>query len=361
MSCGRLISLALLGCLLLASSCGGGDAEANVEVSMPDVVEAEIGETVIINCEFSLPENSSYAYINWFSGEKMARKKIISLIQDKEDWAEDQYRDRLNIAKDFSLVIRKVTVQDAKTYICQVGLGSLGVSENQTKLQVSKAPELPEVQLVKDGFRAAEPTPQEIATCTARNGYPAPSIIWYKNREVLHPKDKETEIRATVITESSGLITILSMLSIQVVKEDREAQFHCQVNYTLMGTNKTAVSESFKINVLYATQNVTFTLDQANQELKEGDNATLVCEGDGNPPPEYTLFKTEDTQFLAPDGRLLFSSVLRNDSGVYVCKALDLHTFEEFAASVDLMVNYLDVPTIFPAGPQEPAEGEDLL
>ncbi|XP_013932034.1 PREDICTED: cell surface glycoprotein MUC18-like [Thamnophis sirtalis] len=69
----------------------------------------------------------------------------------------------------------------------------------------------------------------------------------------------------------------------------------------------------------------------------------------------------QDTQFLAPDGRLLFSSVLRNDSGVYVCKALDLHTFEEFAASVDLMVNYLDVPTIFPAGPQEPAEGEDLL
>lgn len=44
-----------------------GDAEANVEVSMPDVVEAEIGETAVINCEFSLPENSSYAYIHWFS------------------------------------------------------------------------------------------------------------------------------------------------------------------------------------------------------------------------------------------------------------------------------------------------------
>ncbi|KAG8141581.1 hypothetical protein E2320_007184, partial [Naja naja] len=40
------------------------------------------------------------------------------------------------------------------------------------------------------------------------------------------------------------------MLSARVAKEDREAQFHCQVNYTLMGTNKTAVSESFHINVL---------------------------------------------------------------------------------------------------------------
>ncbi|XP_070808616.1 cell surface glycoprotein MUC18 isoform X1 [Pituophis catenifer annectens] len=361
MGCGRLRSLALLGCLLLASSCGRGDAETNVEVSMPDVVEAEIGETAVIDCEFSLPENSSYTYINWFSGEKMTRKRIISLIQDKEDWAEDQYRDRLNIAKNFSLVIKKVTPQDAKLYICQVGLGSLGVGENRTKLQVSKAPELPEFQLAKDGFRAAEPTLQEIATCTARNGFPAPSIVWYKNREALQPKDEETAIHATVITESSGLITIRSMLSARVAKEDREAQFHCQVNYTLMGKNKTAVSESFRINVLYATQNLSFTLDQPNQELKEGDNATLVCEGDGNPPPEYTLFKTEDSQYSSPDGKMLFPSVMRNDSGLYWCKALDLHTLEELIASVDLTVNYLDVPTIFPAGPQQPAEGEDLV
>ncbi|XP_026543767.1 cell surface glycoprotein MUC18 isoform X1 [Notechis scutatus] len=361
MSCGRLSSLALLGCLLLASSCGRGDAETNVEVSVPDVVEAEIGETAVINCEFSLPENSSLAYINWFSGEKIARKRIISLLQDKEDWEEDQYRDHLNIAKNFSLVIKKVTPQDAKFYICQVGLGSVGVGENRTKLQVSKAPEPPEVQLAKDGFRAAEPTLQEIATCTARNSFPAPSIVWYKNREALHPKDEETGIHATVITESSGLITIRSMLSARVAKEDREAQFHCQVNYTLMGTNKTAVSESFHINVLYATQNLSFTLDQLNQELKEGDNVTLICEGDGNPPPEYTLFKTEDTQYSPPDGKLFFPSVVRNDSGLYWCKALDLHTLDELIASVDLMVNYLDVPTIFSVGPQEPMEGEDLV
>ncbi|ETE68435.1 Cell surface glycoprotein MUC18, partial [Ophiophagus hannah] len=198
----------------------GRDAETNVEVSVPDVVEAEIGETAVINCEFSLPENSSLAYINWFSGEKITRKRIISLLQDKEDWAEDQYKDHLNIAKNFSLIIKKVTPQDAKFYICQVGLGSVGVGENRTKLQVSKAPEPPEVQLAKDGFRAAEPTLQE------------------------------------------------------------------------------------------------------------------------------------DTQYSPPDGKLFLPSVMRNDSGLYWCKALDLHTLEELIASVDLMVNF---------GPQEPVEGEDLV
>ncbi|XP_007439351.2 cell surface glycoprotein MUC18 [Python bivittatus] len=328
---------------------------------MPDVVEAEVGKTAVINCQFSLPENTSYAYINWFSWEKVSRKKIIYMIQDKEYWEEDQYRDRLNIAKNFSLIIRRVTPQDAKIYICQVGLGSLGVSENRTKLQVSKAPEAPEVQLVEGGLRASDPEVQKIATCVAHNGFPAPSIAWYKNGEHLRPKDGEIGVHATVITESSGLITARSMLSSRVIKEDHEAQFHCQVNYTLMGTNKTVMSESFRINVYYPTQNLSFVLDRPNQEVKEGDNLTLLCEGDGNPPPEYTLFRTEDSTYSPPDGKLSFPSVVRNDSGLYWCRALDLQTLEELVASVDLLVNYLDVPSIFPAEPQEPAAGEDLL
>ncbi|XP_070621581.1 cell surface glycoprotein MUC18 isoform X1 [Erythrolamprus reginae] len=359
MSYGRLRSLALLGCLLLASYCSRGNAEANFEVFVPEVIEAEIGETVVIDCEFSLPENISYAYIHWCSGEKIPPKKIISLIQDEVHWAEDQYKDRLDIAKNFSLVIKKVAPQDAKPYICQVGLGSLGFSENRTKLHVSKAPEAPEFQLVKDGVRADEPTLQEIASCTARNGFPAPSIVWYKNKEALDLKDTEIGIHDTVITESSGLITLRSMFSARVAKEDREAQFHCQVNYTLLGTNKTSMSDSFKINVLYATQNLSFTLDQPNQELKEGDNVTLICEGDGNPPPEYTLIK-EDSQETILDDKLFIPSVTRNDSGNYWCKTLDLHTLKELSASVELVVTYLDVPTIFPAGPQEPTEGDDL-
>ncbi|XP_063167074.1 cell surface glycoprotein MUC18 [Candoia aspera] len=360
MGCGRLGSLAL-GCLLLASCCGKGEAEANVEIFMPDVVEAEVGETAVISCQFSLPENSSYAYVNWYSREKTSRKKIIYLLQDKEFWEEGQYKDRLNIAKNFSLVIQRVSPQDAKTYICQVGLGSLGVGENRTKLQVSKAPEAPEVQQVEGGLEASNPKVQEVAACIARNGFPSPSIAWYKNGERLRPKDEEIGIHATVITESSGLITARSMLSARVVKEDREAQFHCQVTYTLMGTNRTVKSESFKINVFYPTQNLSFVLDRPNQEVKEGENVTLLCDGDGNPPPEYTLFKEEDSAYSPPDGKLSFPSVTRNDSGVYWCRALDLQTLEELVASVDLLVNYLDVPSISPAGPQEPAKGDDLL
>uniref|UniRef100_A0A670Y9Y3 Melanoma cell adhesion molecule n=1 Tax=Pseudonaja textilis TaxID=8673 RepID=A0A670Y9Y3_PSETE len=252
--------------------------------------------------------------------------RIISLLQDKEDWEDDQYRDRLNIAKNFSLVIKKVTPQDAKFYICQVGLGSVGVGENRTKLT-----DLVCVSII------------QIATCTARNSFPAPSIVWYKNREALRPKDEETAIHATVITESSGLITIRSMLSARVAKEDREAQFHCQVNYTLMGTNKTAVSESFRINVL-RLRVITLAI-----RLKEGDNVTLICEGDGNPPPAYTFFKNE-VSLLSLDPVPTSPFILLNHGMTIYKQRL-----------YECTLPNLDVPTIFSVGPQEPMEGEDLV
>lgn len=46
-----------------------------------------------------------------------------------------------------------------------------------------------------------------------------------------------------------------------------------------------------------ATQSLSFVLDHPNPELKESDSVTLVCEGDGNPPPKYTIFKSEVSLF----------------------------------------------------------------
>ncbi|KAM3829314.1 cell surface glycoprotein MUC18-like [Vipera latastei] len=345
-------------------ACYKREAEADVTVSMPYVVEAEIGETAVMNCQFSIPGNRSYIYINWFSTFQRGEvpwKKIVSVFQNKETWASNQDRDRLSITKNFSLIIQKVTPQDANTYICQVGLDWLNMTDSQTKLQVSKAPEAPEVQLAKGGSQPFNLPFQEMATCTARNGFPAPSITWYKNGDLLLPKDEEIGIHTTIATEPSGLITVRSVLSSRVTQEDRKAQFHCQVSYMLMGTNKTAMSEGFRISLYYATQSLSFVLDHPNPELKEGDNVTLVCEGDGNPPPKYTIFKSEDSIYSPPDGKLSFSSVRRNDSGLYWCIALDFQTLEELIGSVNLLVKYLDVPTIFPTGHQEPSEGENLV
>lgn len=49
--------------------------------------------------------------------------------------------------------------------------------------------------------------------------------------------------------ESSGLYTVESTLFARVKREDRNTLFRCQVNYVLMGVNKTTSSQTFNITV----------------------------------------------------------------------------------------------------------------
>lgn len=47
-----------------------------------------------------------------------------------------EYKKRLSLGEDKTLSISAVTVQDARTFVCQVGAGSYGVGENSTELSV---------------------------------------------------------------------------------------------------------------------------------------------------------------------------------------------------------------------------------
>lgn len=46
------------------------------------------------------------------------------------------YKGRLSVGEDNTLSISRVTMQDARTFVCQVGAGSHGVGENRTELRV---------------------------------------------------------------------------------------------------------------------------------------------------------------------------------------------------------------------------------
>ncbi|KAJ7304972.1 hypothetical protein JRQ81_010696 [Phrynocephalus forsythii] len=279
------VALGCLCCLFAAAATyGPGGVSGEGEVSMPEVVEAEVGQTALIPCRFSLPENGSYAYIHWYSLDKAQRKRIISLLKSKEQSEDPKLKDRLSITANFSLEIRKVVLQDATVYICQVGLGILGVAENRTRLRVSKAPEPPVIQKTDRGIMASDSEKYEIAKCISRNGYPASTVTWYKDEEPLTENGKDIEILPRHIMESSGLYTVESTLLAQVTKDDRHAIFHCQVDYSLMGMNKTAVSRNFTINIHYPSEEISFEISPPSPVVKEGDSVTLHCKADGNPP-----------------------------------------------------------------------------
>lgn len=46
------------------------------------------------------------------------------------------YKGRLSVGEDKALSISRVTMQDARTFVCQVGAGSHGTGENRTELHV---------------------------------------------------------------------------------------------------------------------------------------------------------------------------------------------------------------------------------
>uniref|UniRef100_A0A8D0KNR8 Melanoma cell adhesion molecule n=1 Tax=Salvator merianae TaxID=96440 RepID=A0A8D0KNR8_SALMN len=357
--------------LVLASYCSSrGGADSSVKVLMSDVVEAEIGEMAVIKCQTSIPENHSYTYVFWYSMEKhlndkMERKKIVEMINGNEVHNDSEAKSRFLVASNFSLLIRKVTPQDAKMYICKVGLGGPGVAENRTELRVSKAPEMPEIQKENRGLTAGDPKMQEIAKCVSHNGYPTPTITWYKDNDPLGPDRNDTEVHFAVTRESSGLMTVHSTLMARVTKEDRESTFHCQVNYVLMGINKTAESDHFRVDVYYPSENVTFEIEPPGQEVKEGDNITLRCKADGNPEPLYTLYSVKgekEEELPNISGVYVFTSIKREDSGVYQCKVLDFEVTAaiELSAELNLLVNYIDVPTFSSPSPVNVDIGKDL-
>ncbi|XP_053819533.1 cell surface glycoprotein MUC18 isoform X2 [Vidua chalybeata] len=332
-------------CLLLCCA-----AASRLEISMPAVVEVEMGGTARIECNFYIPENASYTYIDWFymdRSNKQVRLYHITgsgVVEDDTD-----YKKRLSLGEDKALSISAVTVQDARTFMCQVGAGSYGVGESSTELSVYKVPETPEIEPNSAGISVHNSEIPEIAKCVSKNSFPAPNITWHKNGEQLHNQENNVTILSTVTRESSGLYTVSSTLYAPATREDRHSRYHCAVHYWLRGQRRHRDSQRVKVNIFYSTKHLKLQVMPSSTLVKEGDNVTLVCEADGNPLPVFSFFKKnmsewQDLTSLAePDsGVLKLHDVDKSNNGTYRCQSLDLDDLSQIEEDVDLVVNYIE-------------------
>ncbi|NXU53406.1 MUC18 protein, partial [Turnix velox] len=329
-------------------------AASKLEVSMPAVVEVEIGAVARIECNFHIPGNDSYTYINWFyvSAELGNRVRLCHITGSEVLEDDTDYKGRLSVGEDKALSISKVTVLDARTFMCQVGAGSHGESENYTELHVYKAPAVPGSLL---------PSPQgdtwcprvsllpQIAQCVSRNSFPHPNITWHKNGEKLQPA-KTVKIQTTLTRESSGLYTVSSTLLAQVTREDRNSLYYCTVHYWLGGKIHSVESRRVNVTVFYPAEHVELHVVPSSALVKEGDDIKLVCEADGNPAPVFSFYKRElennwqDLTSLADtnSGVLNLHGVNKSSSGLYRCQTLDLDDMRQLEKDVELVVNYIE-------------------
>ncbi|XP_015505447.1 cell surface glycoprotein MUC18 isoform X1 [Parus major] len=332
-------------CLLLCCA-----AASKLEISMPDVVEVEIGGTARIECNFYIPENASYTYIDWFyvdHSNKQVRLYHITASGVLED--DTDYKKRLSLDGDRALSISAVTAQDARTFVCQVGAGSYGVGENSTELSVYKVPNTPKIEPTSAGISVHSIDVPQIAKCTSKNSFPPPNITWHKNGEQLHTQENQVTIQSTLTRESSGLYTVSSTLYAPVTREDRHSRYRCTVHYWLRGQRHALESREVQVNIFYPAEHLKLQVVSSSALVKEGDNVTLVCEADGNPQPIFSFFKKnlnewQDLTSLAePDsGVLKLHEVDKSSNGTYKCQSLDLDDMSQIEEDVDLVVNYIE-------------------
>ncbi|KAM4885567.1 cell surface glycoprotein MUC18 [Sylvia borin] len=333
-------------CLLLCCA-----AASKLEISMPAVVEVEVGDTARIECNFYIPENASYTYIDWFYVDRSNRQVRLYHVTANGVLEDDtEYKQRLSLGEDKALSISAVTVQDARTFVCQVGAGSHGVGENSTELSVYKVPKTPEIEPSSGGISVHSNEIPEIAKCVSRNSLPPPSITWHKNGEQLHPQENNVTIQSTLTRESSGLYTVSSTLYAPVTRQDRLSSYHCTVHYNLWGHSQALQSRGVKVNIFYPAEHLTLQVVPSSALVKEGDNVTLVCESDGNPPPVFTFYKKNEldewqdvSSPTDPQGGVLtLHNVDKSSSGTYMCQSLDLDDLSQIEEDVDLVVNYIE-------------------
>ncbi|XP_009327851.1 PREDICTED: LOW QUALITY PROTEIN: cell surface glycoprotein MUC18 [Pygoscelis adeliae] len=295
----------------------GASAASKLEVSMPAVVEVESGGTARIECNFYIPGNGSYAYINWSyvnrpqqPGEAVPRHGS-EILEENTD-----YKGRLAVGEDKALSISRVTVQDARTFLCQLGTGRPGA---------------PQRALCSQGSPPCLPRPRHgLGTAAV-----SPAVV---------------KIPATLTRESSGLYTVSSTLFAHVTREDRNSRYHCTVHYWLRGQKRAVESRQVNVTVFYPAQHVKLQVMPSSALVKEGDDVKLVCEADGNPAPVFSFYKREledswqDLTSLADtnSGVLNLHDVNKSSSGLYRCQTLDLDDMRQLEKDVELVVNYIE-------------------
>ncbi|XP_036449197.1 basal cell adhesion molecule isoform X2 [Colossoma macropomum] len=348
-------------CLLSLSL---GVCLAGITVKVSPKVDVILGETARLPCSYTISDNSVQPVVQWFIDSAGTRKRIAYRSPTESGLEKiSQFKDRVIMEPDMTLVISKTNVEDEMSFFCQVRGGAVGVEEDETQLRVFFSPEKPVVTDNTRNIFASQDQSSEVGKCTSRNGHPQPRIIWFKDSkplpEVTDSKEK-TYMVPRVVKESSGLFTVASTLFMRPTKEDAKSVFHCTVEYAMPnGQIRKESSDHFNLTVYYPAENVDFTL--VNQgPIKEGDRVQMKCETDGNPQPQFEFYKGDVKLGHTDTGLLALEKVTRSDAGTYRCEALDFEASVDLTRTLAFKVHHLDPVSVEPAGPLTLKGGDAL-
>ncbi|XP_069057551.1 basal cell adhesion molecule isoform X2 [Pleurodeles waltl] len=354
----RLALLGLSGCL------------AAVIVSVPPELEVELAKRAVIPCTYTVSGNPASRQVEWFITDKNFQRQRIAYRDETMAMVDDNtdYTSRVYMDGDFSLVINVVDIMDERPFCCQVTAGASGSGEAITNLKVFDPPEVPEVEYAESVLSVMRDRVYKIATCTSRNGNPAPSITWYKDGGILPYRAERNDdmfMVSRTVKEASGLHSVSSILYLRLTKADKDSIYYCMVQYPMpKGKTESLMSEKFNLTLHHYTENVKFEV--ISGPVKEGDTAMLRCQADGFPPPEYIFYRIQDGQEeeiqTSPESVLVLKNISRSQGGTFRCQAMDFDSPPDVTLTRDLSlsVSYLDPLRLVPAKATTISLGSDL-
>uniref|UniRef100_A0A3Q2U3M7 Melanoma cell adhesion molecule b n=1 Tax=Fundulus heteroclitus TaxID=8078 RepID=A0A3Q2U3M7_FUNHE len=343
----------LLPLLLLALLHTWG-ARAAVEVTMEEEVQVFHGDTARIPCTVTSDDGSGGMIVQWFYVIFSGKSHLIynQDSMEKRVVKNTPYTDRIAVENNGTaggvLTISDVQLHDEVEFVCHVRSLTDGTGEGRTRLRVFKTPDFPTIERAEKGISVDDDDePSKVGTCEVKNGYPKPTITWYRNNMPLRSIPGVVNFINSATTGSSDLFSVKSELFLKVKKEDKDATFYCEVKYLVPGAEKMTETNGINITVFYPATEVNMWVESPKRLIVEGDSVKLRCSSNGNVPSQEFEIKDKNGVSLGGSEAVL-AKVSRLDSGVYVCTVVDMNTFEELSTNTTIFVNYLDEAVIEP-------------
>ncbi|XP_034068852.1 LOW QUALITY PROTEIN: CD166 antigen homolog A [Gymnodraco acuticeps] len=317
-------------------------------------VTALYGKTIVVPCNDGAPAPEDLMFVKWKYEKDDGTPGDLLIKQARSSeatvQATDQYAPRVSIDHKLSLRITQASLRDQKTFTCMVVSGS-NLMEYPVTVSVCKKPS--SVQIMDRSAALQKDRATAVGTCVAADANPAATITWKKNGKPLVADGKTVLITPSMkLDPASGLSTTSSTLQYAASKEDNVSVFSCMSTHQL--TNQEAELEPFPIH--YPSEKVSLQV-LSKTPVVEGDNVTLQCHADGNPPPSSFFFHMKGQKALVENSdTYTLTSISRETGGEYKCSLADN---EKMESSQTIVVSYLDL-SLTPSGTVRKAIGDSF-